>query len=90
MTPNINPHPYPIATAFHPNPSSSNVESLMVVMVVRRHCYILLALEIHTNQSFLRMSDDQTYWTAFLWVWVLQAGYVKGLGLEEMLDLPTV
>jgi hypothetical protein len=27
MTPNINPHPYPIATAFHPNPSPNNVES---------------------------------------------------------------
>ena len=27
MTPNINPHPYPIATSFHPNPSSNNVES---------------------------------------------------------------
>jgi hypothetical protein len=27
MSPNINPHPYLIATGFHPNPSSNNVES---------------------------------------------------------------
>jgi hypothetical protein len=63
MTPNISPHPYPIATAFHPNPSPNNVESstyLMAAMVVPHHCCILLALEIHINPSFLQMSYDQT------------------------------